>query len=163
MSFLVPFPHHAVELKVGVESYWSISAVEGEGDVRHVSPAPLLGRGVLLPISRSERGTWRKKPSSDNFWYKQYLYISNAKEYSSLIKIVSVLVMFQSIDEQLLLKQTYKKFVKIILQNTQYSLSGSAPPPHVNQQCGKLPVKIVQIHNISKFNFVAAQKPAWNL
>ena len=50
------YPHHAVKLKVSIESYWSISAVEGEGDVRHVGPAPFLGRGVLLATPQSGGG-----------------------------------------------------------------------------------------------------------
>ena len=34
--------HHTVELEVSIEPDRSVSAVEGEGDVGHVRPAPLL-------------------------------------------------------------------------------------------------------------------------
>ena len=34
--------HHTVKLEVSIEPDWAVSAVEGEGDIRHIRPPTLL-------------------------------------------------------------------------------------------------------------------------
>ena len=51
--------HHTVELEVGIEPDRSVSAVEGEGDIRHVRPPPLL-KVFLLAVAASQIRGGRK-------------------------------------------------------------------------------------------------------
>lgn len=50
---------HTVELEVSIEPDRSVSAVEGEGDIRHVRPPPLL-KVFLLAVAASQIRGGRK-------------------------------------------------------------------------------------------------------